>query len=261
MSLYFAKHFIKHYTIATPIDVLHSPFVFELYNNCIKRQNQKPDAFNKIEALRNTLKQSKESVYFTDFGAVGQNKSTTISYIAKTHAKPARIAAIIYYLVQHLQPQKSIELGTSLALTTAYFASALNNKSTFISIEGCEDVYNKAIENLCKLGLNQKVINKLGLFDELFLPVLNELGKLDCLFIDGNHTYEATMDYFNKSLAYIHNNSFIIFDDIYWSKGMTKAWNEICAHSATTACIDLFYIGIVFFRKEQQKQIFKLRVW
>jgi hypothetical protein len=41
---------------------------------------------------------------------------------------------------------------------------------------------------------------------------------------------------------------------------MEKAWDEIKKQEEVTLTIDLFYIGIVFFRKEnKQKQHFTIR--
>jgi hypothetical protein len=57
-----------------------------------------------------------------------------------------------------------------------------------------------------------------------------------------------------------HNNSVFVFDDINWNEQMAKAWEEIKAHPEVTLSIDLYYAGIVFFRKEQQeKEHFTLR--
>jgi hypothetical protein len=51
----------------------------------------------------------------------------------------------------------------------------------------------------------------------------------------------------------------MIFDDIYWNKDMEKAWQEIKNNQKVTVSIDLFYFGLIFFRKEQEKQHFILR--
>jgi hypothetical protein len=41
---------------------------------------------------------------------------------------------------------------------------------------------------------------------------------------------------------------------------MEEAWNEIKQHSSVTLTIDLFFIGIVFFRTEQKtKEHFVIR--
>lgn len=84
--------------------------------------------------------------------------------------------------------------------------------------------------------------------------------KFDLIYLDGNHTYEATINYFKTLLSHVHDSSVMIFDDIYWSEGMTKAWEEIKAHPAVTVTIDLFKLGLVFFRKEnKEKEDFMLR--
>ena len=78
-------------------------------------------------------------------------------------------------------------------------------------------------------------------------------------FFDGNHRKQATLNYFNLCLQKAHNNSVFVFDDIYWSFEMKEAWDEIKTDSRVKVTIDLFYMGIVFFRKEQVKQHFVVR--
>lgn len=258
LNLYFIWQALKHYASATPIDVLHSPFVFDLYNKSIKRQPPVP-VFYAIEAQRNALLKNNTVINYTDFGALKISRKLTIKKIAATHLKPARIAQVLFYLTKFLKPAEILELGTSLGITTAYLVSA--NQANVTTIEGCKDLQQFAIKNLTDLNLNKQVNFVLGNFNDVLPSVLNKYKTIDLAFIDGNHTYQATLDYFNKLLPYMHNNSCIIFDDIYWSKGMTRAWQEICHHPQITASIDLFFIGLVFFRKEQRQQNFKLRIW
>ncbi|HXD92674.1 MAG TPA: class I SAM-dependent methyltransferase, partial [Bacteroidia bacterium] len=84
--------------------------------------------------------------------------------------------------------------------------------------------------------------------------------KFDLVYIDGNHTYKATIKYFNELLKSADENAVLIFDDIYWTPEMTIAWEEIKAHPAVTLSIDLYKVGLVFFRKEnKQKEHFCLK--
>ena len=39
---------------------------------------------------------------------------------------------------------------------------------------------------------------------------------------------------------------------------MKQAWTQIKAHPQVSVTIDLFKLGLVFFRKEQKKENFKL---
>jgi hypothetical protein len=60
-------------------------------------------------------------------------------------------------------------------------------------------------------------------------------------------------------LSKIEEKSILIFDDIHWSTEMEMAWKQIQNHPQVTVTIDLFFIGLVFFRKENKvKQHFQI---
>ena len=75
----------------------------------------------------------------------------------------------------------------------------------------------------------------------------------------GNHQKHATIKYYEECLKYAENNTLFIFDDIYWSSGMEKAWEHIKKHTKTRVSIDLFFIGIIFIKKELSNEHFKIR--
>jgi predicted O-methyltransferase YrrM len=104
----------------------------------------------------------------------------------------------------------------------------------------------------------KNIVLKTGRFEE-HLPALNK-HHWDFTFFDGNHQKEATLQYFEQLLASVHNDSVFIFDDIYWSKSMTSAWEFIKQHPKVTLTIDTFFWGLVFFRTEQPKENFKIRL-
>lgn len=83
---------------------------------------------------------------------------------------------------------------------------------------------------------------------------------LDLIFFDGNHQKESTLHYFEKLLPLAHNDSVFIFDDIHWSGEMEEGWEQIKAHPRVRVSIDTFYWGLVFFRKEQEKEHFTIRL-
>jgi len=99
-----------------------------------------------------------------------------------------------------------------------------------------------------------------GNFDDTLPVIINGLDKLDLMFVDGNHQKDATLRYFEWCLPRVHENTLLIFDDIYWSEGMKEAWAQIKAHPQVTVTVDLFWIGLVFFRKGQVKEDFKIRI-
>ena len=269
MKFHYLKKFIQHYLTATLIDVLHSPFVFDLYQTAIKKQKHHLK-FKAIENCRTYLLKNNEILSYSDLGA-GSNLLSTetkkvVKDLAKAHLKPARIAQIIHQIVLKYKYKNIIELGTSLGITASYIAAAIKEnypleETNFTTIEGIHDVRKVALKQFETLELLKHVNSIEGSFNEKLDDVLNNYQSIDVFFVDGNHTYEATMDYFNKALQKAHNDSVFIFDDIYWSSGMTKAWEEIKQNNNVYQTVDLFFIGLVFFRTEQNRQHFKLRVF
>ena len=96
--------------------------------------------------------------------------------------------------------------------------------------------------------------------DVRILPqgMLQKLGKVDMLFIDGNHRKKPALQYFHQCLQHIHDDSVLILDDIHWSVGMEEAWKEIQEHPSVTVTIDLFRMGLVFFNGGLSKEDFIL---
>jgi predicted O-methyltransferase YrrM len=151
-----------------------------------------------------------------------------------------------------------VELGTSLGITSAYIASA-NNTSKLYTLEGSKNTATIAQENFNKLQL--KNINLVqGNFDDTLPRLLSQIEKVDLAFVDGNHRKEPTLNYFNQFLQRSTEGSIFIFDDIHWSAGMEEAWKQIREHPSVTLTIDLFFIGLVFFKKDfKAKQHFSIR--
>ncbi len=126
-------------------------------------------------------------------------------------------------------------------------------------MEGAAAVAKVALENLRQLGIGNVQL-QVGNFDQLLPAYLDSIPRLDFGFVDGNHRYEPTMRYFQQMLTKVHPHTVLVFDDVHWSAEMEQAWEEIKAHPQVTLTIDLFFIGLVFFRPEQQqKEHFAIR--
>ena len=62
-----------------------------------------------------------------------------------------------------------------------------------------------------------------------------------------------------KKIVAIYPKSFIIIKNIHQNKAMQKSWVEITQLQEATVTLDLFYFGVIFFRKEQAKEHFVIR--
>ena len=239
---------------------IHSPFVFHFIKKILNDKQAYP-AYDKVERLRRNLVSNQSVINVTDFGAgsaVDTSNKRSIASLARNVAKPAKFGQLLYRIVNHYQPKHILELGTSLGITTSYLSLA-NPDSQIVTLEGAEEVAKVAAENFKKLNLeNIEQVN--GNFDETLQSVLDRMSSIDLAFIDGNHRKEPTIQYFLQLLPRVSNNTILIFDDIHWSRGMEEAWNDIRGHKDVRYSIDLFFIGILFFREEfKEKQDFVIR--
>lgn len=278
---------------------LHSPFVFDLYRNIIKKDSISSE-FDRIEAIRHQMLQSREQIQVTDYGAgskVNASPVREVRDIAQNSKKSAQLGRLFYRLIEHFDYKYIFDLGTSLGLTTLYLAA--NSKTHITTFEGCPETGKVANRNFEQFYSSQFTVHCLqearskgqqarsnsqeatddrqsittaraapsksaittiiGNLDEVLGAQVIEIPKIDFAFFDANHRYEPTVRYFETCLQKAHNDSLFVFDDIHWSTEMEAAWAYIKAHPSVTVTIDLFAVGLVFFRKQQPKQDFVLR--
>ncbi|MEO7444761.1 MAG: class I SAM-dependent methyltransferase [Ferruginibacter sp.] len=239
---------------------VHSPFVFD-FIKYVKNKKLLLTEYQDIEALRNSLLAEKKSIEVEDFGA-GSAKlkpgSRQVSKMAASSLKPKKFAQLIFRIVKYYRPVNILELGTSFGITTAYMAKAFP-AANIISLEGAPAVAAIARKNMDTLHLTNVEIRQ-GSFEVQLPRVPEAMADIDLAFIDGHHLKAPTLQYFHFLRTYMPEEGIIIFDDIHWSAGMEAAWAEIKSHPSVTLSLDLFFIGIVFFRKDfKHKQHFSLR--
>lgn len=256
---YQQKEFTKFLLKSNNQHGVHSPFVYDLVTKCFYQKKQK-NLWHSFLNIKQQLLDNKEYIKVTDFGAgsmIFKNNNRQISKIAKVAGISNKKATNFIKIINYFKPVDILEIGTSLGLATS--AIKIGNSNTKITtLEGCPET-SKIAEELFKKNkfLNIKIIN--GNFKKT-LPEITNNKKFDGIYFDGNHTKQATLNYFETCLQTVKNESFWIFDDIYWNREMKEAWLIIKNHPKVRVTVDVFYFGIVFFRKEQAKEHFKIRI-
>ena len=238
---------------------LHSPFVFELYTKIIQAKTPFP-VFEQIENLRKKLLKNRLKIDITDFGAGSKIYKTNhreIRQIVKSAEKNPKFGKLLFRLIQYFTPKTIFDLGTSLGITTIYESKAYESSQIF-TFEGCPATATIAQQNFDELNCkNIKII--VGNIDETLPIELSKIEQLDFAFFDANHRFEPTIKYFKLCLEKATENSVFVFDDIHWSDEMHESWQVIKNHPRVMISIDLFFVGLIFFRKNQPKQNFILR--
>jgi len=232
--------FLKHRFNAKTRHGVHSPFVYRLVDEIIYDFHAKT-VYQEIEWLRTEL----------------INYELQNCLVKENRLMPPRLAQLVHRLVSDLKPRNIIELGARLGFTTAYLAKAAP-EACIISMERYSETLTITKESLRKLNIHNVDLLS-GSVDELLPELIGGIHELDFILIDGNHPVAAILNYFECCLPKMSKHSMMIFEDIYRSSEMKSAWKEIKSNPEVSVTVDLFWIGLVFVRRAQTKEDFKIR--
>jgi len=244
MFFQFFADYLKHRLTAKSRHGTHSPFVYKLTDEVIYDFSAKKE-YDEIEAQRKKLLHDVK------------NSSNKVLQIAKSTLKPPHLAQLIYRLAANQELNHIIEVNTGFGITTIYLSKA-KPAADILTIESNAEVAEIAHQNFIDLGL-KNIELQVGNFNELLPKAIDEIEILDLLYVNGRQNKNTVLNYFNWSLRKVHDNSFLIVDDIYGDQDMKDAWTAIKNHPQVTVTIDLFWLGLVYFRKGQAKEHFKIK--
>jgi predicted O-methyltransferase YrrM len=216
--------------------------------------------FNQFKTYKKQYTNSNEIIIVEDFGAgskVFKSNTRKVKDIARVAGMTPIKAKLLLKLINYFMPYSILEIGTSLGIgTTVMKIAAPFSKIT--TLEGCNNTARKANDYFVQNQFDN-ISLKIGEFSET-LPQIAQNQVFDLIYFDGNHQKKATLEYFNQCLNAIQNDTLFIFDDIHWTLDMEQAWKEICNNDKVTLSLDLYHIGLIFFKKELSKQHLALRV-
>ncbi|MGQ9621437.1 MAG: O-methyltransferase, partial [Bacteroidales bacterium] len=201
-----------------------------------------------IEMLRKKMLSDKEIIKVTDCGS-GHHRSEMrkISSIVKHSSVPAKYGKLLASLAREFGGSDIIELGTSFGISTLYLSyGAISGR--IHTIEGCPSVSSIAGENFKRAG-RENIISYTGEFDNILWELKKKNIKPGLVFIDGDHRKESVLRYFNLIASMCDDRSVVVIDDINYSQEMSDAWKEIKQSESVSITIDIFRMGLVFFRK------------
>lgn len=250
------RQFLRFYWNAVTKYQLHSPFVFGLVQSVLE-DGRWYYAFRDVERVREKMLESTVKLEMDDFGTGGAKRFATVRLVARRAGSSVRQGRMLFRLANWAAPATMLELGTSLGIGAMYLASGMRS-ARFISLEGCADCAQVARTNLELLHLkNAEVVT--GEFEKTLPKALDNLQKLDFVFFDGNHRPEPVIRYFETCLAYANDTTVFVFDDAYWSPGMTQAWEQIKQHPRVRLTVDFFDLSLAFINPEfREKQHFSV---
>ena len=183
--------------------------------------------------------------------------SRKVSDIARYSSIPEKYGFILAKMASDFGHPYAIEMGTSLGISALYMALTSPNLEVH-TIEGCPETAAIAEENFLKTGASNVKLH-IGAFDDILSDLMKTKQPPGLIFFDGNHRKDPLLRYFNLIADNAKNDSAVVIDDICLSREMNEAWKEIKKHPAVSVTIDLYRMGIVFFRKGINRNNFIVR--
>jgi predicted O-methyltransferase YrrM len=228
---------------------IHSPFVYGIVSR-VFRNKMDPAIVYSIEKVRGRLMRDTRIIDLKDLGAGSgshRNSLRKVSEIARFSPVPEKYGRLLANLAAEFGSPLIIEFGTSFGISTMYMAASCG-ETPVITMEGSRAAAEIAVQNFKEVSLkNIRLIT--GSFEDCIPDIINQGIKPGLIFIDGNHSKKPLLENFEKMAGISDNNTVIIIDDITYSREMEEAWNEIKQYGKVTLTLDIFRMGIVFFRR------------
>lgn len=225
---------------------VHSPYLSRLVEDVIRSKDQ-PLILQDIENQRRLFLNDDAMIEKVPLGAGSKrlnNQQMTVSKLAKTSLCTSWQGKLYHHLARVHQPKKILELGTCLGISSAYLYSGAP-QSVMLTLEGDRNLVPLAKQSLEALFDEGGPEITLGRFSNTLPIALEDLAEVDLVLMDGDHSYHATLAYFQQIKPYLSADAIVIVHDIHWSEGMLLAWREMQKDEAIFLSIDLFDLGLL----------------
>ena len=249
--------FIKYSLIAKGRHGIHSPFVYNLIDQVLRKPISE-EVKSRQNRLFKALKNDATIINFEEFGAGSKHlkKQRSVKQIVATNSTKNNYGNLLYRLMEAYKPMNVLEFGTSIGCGTLQLHWG-NPEAQLISIEACKETYEFAKKTMAQ----HQISNHIQLINSTFNDFLEEkiLVKFDLVFIDGHHDGKRLIDYVKKLEKHTHNDTIFILDDIRWSMDMLNAWNTLVNDEQYHLSIDFFKMGVLIRQSNKRKEHFILR--
>jgi predicted O-methyltransferase YrrM len=170
-------------------------------------------------------RESLDAPYFVP--DVGDARAQTVGSWAATSAVSAPFGRILYRIARALGGN-ILEVGTGSGVSAAYLASGSarsKQRGELISIE-LNPVLARRAALLLRETLGSGATRIVRADQGDYFDVLLDRLKPRIIHIDSDHTYLAAAQLIRRVLS-LHRSTVLCLDDIRWSEGMERLWDEI----------------------------------
>jgi len=208
---------------------IHSPFVYDFITKCLYNRATKSE----FQRLQNYL---------------------TERYLLENLTLSTEQTKLLIQIIGYFNPDWLLNFSREKGFIAK--ALSLNNKQEVFQIDGYCTSKTDA-PNLIKTGYDEF----LSVSEEYHRTFLSLHKKPFCLvFLNENHLQKGLKECLETTLGAFSTRSIFIIKGVHNSKEKEALWEKIKTIEQVSVTVDLFFWGIIFLRKGQAKQHFKIRV-
>lgn len=228
---------------------VHSPFMFHFINSIIYEKHPYY-AFAEIEKIRNELLKNKNTISCID-PENGENKQFSIASYTKQASLPPKYDQLLFRIAHAIHAKNIVEFGTVFGLSSLYMTATRSDSNSYIFEN------NKEIADLTpnRNGRIQLITSDLS---KNAKAQISRMNAIDLIYIEKNLYQEMLEDVF-LCLEKSHDGSIAVVKNIHQSATMRMIWEKLISDPKSTSAIDAYRVGIVFFKKILNKQLYKIR--
>lgn len=249
-TISYAGHSINSRRIG--IHGIQSPFVYGFTTN-ITNNFWPYYAFDKIESLRKVQADNLSKL------SINGNNNIIKGYAAEielSNVAEIRIGQTLFRIVDYIRANNILEIGTFFGIDTLYLSEA-RKMSNCVSIT----------ENLEMADFSKNILDKTNIDNiKIMACNLNEAlkntfgnSKADFVLFNVFGDLSQKIDYFNCCLSVKHSGTVFVIKHIHCNSQMESFWNIVKDDIEVSASIDMFNMGILFFRKDLEKKNYIIR--
>ncbi len=242
------EKYLQHYFKSTSVRRIHSPFVYRFYLEVLKDE-KKVSLLYSIELQKKFLKEwrkKKSSLLLKD-----KRRYEKQDFVFQSGSE-----RLFSRLIKFFEISSFFEVGT---MFIPFAPLWIKEKPDFMTQEKEEDVDEMKLNEKGQEVFSLKKIFKIK--KKYVLESILDLPKgTNMIYIEEGSKEREMMSVFDRLQHQVDNDSVLIFGGIHHTLTMEKIWGRVQEAAMVTLTIDIFYYGIVFFKKEiKEKQHFKLR--
>jgi hypothetical protein len=226
---------------------VHSPFVYDLITQVIEEKCYFY-AYRNISLIRLQLLQNEQFVHY-------KGKRITVKKALRRYGISKKEGELLFRLTNYFKPHTILCIGSSLGLIPLYL-TRYDSTVQCITLESEPDFANQA---MCFLRReeNPSLQIQIGSISETVPESIVQFQRIDCIYINKNVEINDLEVIFTQCFPYVHDTAFCVLAGIRSSKEKYHYWKQLCQHPNVTVTIDLFYTGILFFKPDLHKRVYK----